>query len=149
MFLHGKLLLGIFAGVEAWQSVMCYADQDAASSCSICTVLCHVSLEEAATAYLQLLKMLFGQHLLLLLLYYCIIHILNYYQHHSFCAAGVHAVHASVQHAPSSGRVLCRTRLDKVIQPHLRCWCGLVLGVFCAVHDLRGVLCVLDASRPS
>lgn len=137
---------------------MCYADQDTASSCSICTVLCHVSLEEAATTNLWLLKMPFWSIYVIvvrcnILFFKCyfIKYIIYYYyhQHYFLCAAGLHAVHASVQHPPSSCRVLCRTRLDKVIQPHLRCWCGLVLGVFCAVHDLCGVLCVLDASRPS
>ena len=63
--------------------------------------------------------------------------------------AGFHIVHASVQHATSSGRVLCRARLDSGLQSHLRCRRGMVLSVLCAIHDLRGVFCVLDAQRPS
>ena len=64
-------------------------------------------------------------------------------------AAGVCIVNAPVQHAASSSRVLCRARVDKSLQPHLRCWGVPVLGVLCAVHGVCGVLCVLDAQRAS
>ncbi len=61
--------------------------------------------------------------------------------------AGVCAVDATVQHATSNSRALCGTRVDQSIQQGFRHWCGVVLGVLCAVHDVCGILRVLDAQR--
>ena len=61
--------------------------------------------------------------------------------------AGVFLVNAALQCAASRHRVCSRAGLDKSVYTYLRCWAGMVLGVLCDVHDLCGVLCLLDAQR--